>query len=128
MHKEVIAPPNAPPARPGRAPAIRYGNLLFLSGQVPRDAQDNRVTGDITVQARQVFENLKVVLEAGGSSMEHVLKMTIYLRRIKDDYAALNDVFYEYFLDQSLARTCIQAGDFAGPGDIEIDLIAAVPD
>ena len=84
MKKEVIVVPQAPPARRGRASAVRWGNLLFLSGQVPRDAQDRRVSGDIQAQARQVFENLKTILEASGSSTEHVLQMTIYLRRIKD--------------------------------------------
>ena len=126
MKKEIIDTKAAPPARPGRAQAVRYGNLLFLSGQVARDAQDRWVTGDIQTQTRQVIENLKTVLEAGGSSLANVLKMTIFLRHV-NDYEAVNQVFYEYFLDHPLARTCVQAGALAAPGDIEIEVIAAVP-
>lgn len=127
MKKEIIKTDTAPPPRPGRAQAVRYGNLLFLSGQVPRDVQDRWITGDIQIQTRQVIENLKSVLEAGGSSLDHVLKMTIFLRRVTD-YEAVNQVFYEYFLDRPLARTCVQAGALAAPGDIEIEVIAAVPE
>lgn len=126
MTKEIINTAAAPPARPGRAQAVRYGNLLFLSGQVPRDAQDRWVTGDIQTQTRQVFENLKTVLEAGGSSLANVLKMTIFLRRVSD-YEAVNQVFYEYFLHDPVARTCVQAGELSAPGDVEIEVIAAVP-
>ena len=127
MKKEVILTDAAPPPRPGRTQAIRYGNLVFLSGQVPRDAHDHYITGDIQVQTRQVFENLKAVLEAAGSSLDHLLKMSIFLRRISD-YDAINQVFYEYVRDSPVARTCVQAGELRSPGDIEIDVIAAVPD
>ena len=126
MRKEIIHTDAAPPPRPGRAQAVRYGNLLFLSGQVPRDSQDRWVTGDIQQQTRQVIENIKTVLEAGGSSLANVLKMTIFLRRVAD-YEAVNQVFYEYFLEHPLARTCVQAGELAAPVDLEIEVIAAVP-
>lgn len=127
MKKEIIQTDAAPPPRPGRAQAVRYGNLLFLSGQVARDTKDRWITGDIQTQTRQVIENLKTVLEAGGSSLDGVLKMTIFLRRVTD-YEAVNQVFYEYFLDRPVARTCVQAGELAAPGDIEIEVIAAVPE
>ena len=127
MRKEVIHTEEAPPIRQGRAQAIRYGNLVFLSGQVPRDVHDHYVTGDVQSQARQVFENLKAVLEAAGSSLDHVLKMQIFLRRISD-YDAVNEVFYEYIRESPVARTCVQAGELRSPGDLEIDVIAAVPD
>jgi 2-iminobutanoate/2-iminopropanoate deaminase len=123
--KEVIHTDKAPPIRQGRAQAIRYGDLVFLSGQVPRDANDHYETGDIQSQARLVFQNLKAVLEAAGSSFDDVLKMQIFLRRIKD-YEAVNQVFHEYVRDVPLARTCVQAGELRSPGDLEIDCIAAV--
>ena len=84
--KEVIHTDAAPPIRQGRAQAIRYGNLVFLSGQVPRDAHDHYVTGAIQDQARQTFENLRVILEAAGSSLANVVRVLQFHTDIAEFY------------------------------------------
>ena len=124
MNKQVISTANAPKAIGPYEQAIKVGEFVYASGQIPLDPKTGTVVeGDITVQTRRVLENLKAVVEAAGSSLERVVKATVFLKNI-DDFAAMNEVYAEY-LDQSKpARSTVAVADLPRGALIEIDLIA----
>lgn len=106
--------------------AVRWGDLLFVSGIAPVDfASGKSVKGDITAQTRKVMENLKLVLEAGGSSLGLVLKATIYCTSA-EHYQAVNAVYAEYFPSAPPARTFVPCGPFAFKFDLEIECVAGI--
>jgi 2-iminobutanoate/2-iminopropanoate deaminase len=112
----------------------RFDRLIFTSGQGPVDPKTGTIaTSDIALQTRQTFENLRHILEAGGSSLAHVLKVNVYLRRM-EDIAKVDEVFREYLPGGPPPRTTVGAvlgtpGTPERPGmDVEIDMIAYVPD
>jgi enamine deaminase RidA (YjgF/YER057c/UK114 family) len=101
------------------SPAVSYGNLLFLSGA------GYHKEGDIKVHTEGVLSDIKKQLEAAGSSMEKVLKCTVYLADLKD-YAAMNDVFLGKFGDDPPVRTTISVAGVPGNSLVEIDVIAYI--
>jgi 2-iminobutanoate/2-iminopropanoate deaminase len=105
-------------------PVIRAGNFVFVSGLTPMDRRTGKIPL-VTVdrQARQVLDNMKVCLEAAGSSLDHVVKCNVYLRDI-NDFAAMNEVYQSYFSAPFPARTTIQAGALPGGIAVEIECIA----
>ena len=106
------------------SPATQLGNLLFLSGSGALDPQTHKVVpGPIGNQVRQCLENLKSVLDAAGSSMDKVLKCTVFLTDI-GDFAAMNEVYHSYFLSNPPARTTIATKDLPGGSPVEIECIA----
>jgi reactive intermediate/imine deaminase len=106
--------------------AVRWDDLLFVSGIAPVDFSTGKsVKGDITAQARKALDNLKLVLEAGGSSLANVLKATIYATSA-EHYAAINAVYAEYFPVDPPARTYVPCGPFAFKFDLEIECVAGV--
>jgi 2-iminobutanoate/2-iminopropanoate deaminase len=106
--------------------AVRWGDLLFVSGVAPVDFVTGKaVRGDISAQTRKVMENLKLVLDAGGSSLTQVLKATIYCTSA-DHYAAVNAVYAGYFPTDPPARTFVPCGPFAFKFDLEIECIAGI--
>ena len=108
------------------SPATQLGNLLFLSGAGAQDPATHKVVaGPIGNQVKQCLENLKVVLEAAGSSMDKVLKCTVFLTDI-GDFAAMNEVYHSYFPANPPARTTIAAKDLPGASPVEIECIAYV--
>jgi reactive intermediate/imine deaminase len=109
--------------------AVALGDLLFVSGCAATDEEGRIVGGDdAAAQARQALSNLAAVLEAAGSSMSEVLKMTVYLTDV-DDRAAINPVRQEFFGDTRPASTLIEISRLAIPGArVEIELIAHIPD
>ncbi len=113
---------------PGGLPfsaAVRYGNLLFVSGNVGNDPGTlDLVRGGTTGQTRQAMENIKATLELAGSSMADVLKATVFLADI-DDYAAMNDVYRTYFPNDPPARSTLAASGLAIGALVEIEAIAA---
>lgn len=124
MEREVIATPKAPAAVGPYEQGIKVGQLLFTAGQIPKDpASGQMVTGDIQAQTRQVLENLKAVLEAGGSSLEKAVKVNVYLKDLRD-FAAMNQVFERYFSEKKPARTTVQVADLPLGVGIEADIIA----
>lgn len=125
MHdKEVVTTTNAPQAIGPYSQGIRAGSLIFVSGQIPINPATGKVVeGDIRIQTRQVIENLKVVVEAAGSSLEKVVKTTIFLASI-EDYSAVNDVYAEFFKDSRPARSTIEASRLPKDVRVEIDAIA----
>ncbi len=106
--------------------AVIHGGLIYLSGQGAADPQTNQLRlGDIAQEAETTLENIRIILEEAGSSLERVLKVTVYLRSM-DDYAAFNEVYRRYFPQDQPARTCIAVADLPFGIKVEIDLVAAI--
>ncbi|MFQ6113145.1 MAG: RidA family protein [bacterium] len=109
--------------------AIKLGNLVFASGQLPTDPKSGKiVVEDIQAQTRQVLENLKSVLEAAGSSLDHTLKMTVYLIDKKRNFKKMNQVYGEYLRNKP-ARTTVDVSfikEMPNKALVEMDAIACI--
>ncbi|MBZ5514478.1 MAG: RidA family protein [Acidobacteriia bacterium] len=126
MSKSVISTAAAPAAIGPYSQAIRAGNLLFVSGQIPLDpATGQLVQGDIGAQTRQVLQNLAAILEAAGSGLDRVVKTTVYLRDL-GEFAAMNEVYGEFFPAQPPARATVQVARLPRDASLEIDVVAEV--
>lgn len=125
MYKTPItAAQGAPPAGP-YTPALRWGDLLFVSGQVGVDpATGEPVAGDFGAEVRRVLDNVQALIEAGGSAMDKVLKVTVYLTDMAR-FAEMNAIYEEYFPEPRPARSTVQAG-LARQFRVEIDVIAGI--
>lgn len=125
MAKQAISSPNAPKAIGPYSQAVRAGDWLFLSGQVPLDpSTGNLIDGDIGAQTRRVFANLGAVLAAGGLSFADVVRTTVFLADI-GDFAAMNAVYAEWFSEPYPARATVQVARLPKDARIEIDMIAS---
>jgi len=126
VSKMLIQTAQAPAAIGPYAQAVRAGNLLFVSGQIPLDPVTGQmVTGDITVQTERVLKNLAAILEAGGSDLARVLKTTVYLRDL-EDFGKMNAVYAKFLGEDPPARATVQAARLPRDAAVEIDLIAEV--
>lgn len=126
MNKEVISTTNAPKAIGPYEQAIKVGEFVYASGQIPLDPKTgNVVEGDIKIQTRRAIENLKAVLEAAGTSLDRVVKTTVFLKNI-GDFAAMNEVYAEYLGTAKPARSTVAVADLPRGALVEIDLIALV--
>ena len=123
--KQAIATVNAPTAIGPYSQAIRAGQLLFASGQIPLDpATGTIVEGDVAAQTRRVMENLAAVLAAAGLSFDQVVRTTIFLADM-NDFATVNEVYGTYFSEPFPARATVQVARLPRDVRVEIDLIAA---
>lgn len=126
MSRSVISTAAAPAAIGPYSQAIRTGNLVFVSGQIPLDpASGQLVEGDIRAQTRQVLGNLSAILEATASTLAKAVKTTVYLRDLAD-FAAMNEVYAEFFDNAPPARATVQVTRLPRDVAVEIDLIAEV--
>ncbi len=126
MQKRIISTKNAPQAIGPYSQGVQYGDLLFVSGQIPIDPESGKIiTGSTKVQANKVLENLKNILDASGSSLNNVLRTTIYLTNL-EDYSAVNEVYTLFFSDSQPARSTVQVSRLPMDVQIEIDVIAFV--
>jgi 2-iminobutanoate/2-iminopropanoate deaminase len=124
--KEFIYTKSAPEPIGPYSQAIKSGNFIFSSGQIPIDpATGNIVAGDVKIQTRQTLENIKAILKASGSDISKVVKVTLYLKNI-GDFAAVNEVYAEYFGESKPARATLEAARLPKDALIEIDVIAEV--
>lgn len=124
MKKSVVHTDKVPPARVPLSQGIKAGDWVFASGQLGLARDTGRlVPGGIAAETRQVCENLKAVLEAAGSSLDRVVKVTIYLVDL-GELMAMNAVFNEYFPTDPPARTTFQAAGLIGGARVEIEAIA----
>ncbi|MEZ8968742.1 regulator [Vibrio breoganii] len=123
--KQLISTPNAPAAIGPYAQGTAYSELVLTSGQLPLDPETMAfVEGGIKVQARQSLLNLKEVLEAGGASLETVLKTTCFLSDM-ENFAAFNEVYTEVFgTDNPPARSCVEAARLPKDALVEVEAIA----
>lgn len=105
---------------------VQGGHFVFTSGQLGLDLSGNLVEGGIEAETHQVFANLRTVLEAAGSGLEHVVKATVFLQDI-NDFAKMNGVYSKYFTDAPPARSAFQVGKLPKGAAVEIEAIAIVP-
>jgi len=107
--------------------AVRWGDTLYISGMPPLDAQGRVVSDDPAAQARQVFENMKIVLDAAGASFADILKVTVYLTDV-NDRTKINPVRQQYFGTARPASTLIGIKELAIPGmKVEIEAVVGLP-
>ncbi len=115
----------ATPALGPYSAGVKVENLVFVSGQIPTDAAGNLPEG-IEAQAEQSILNVKAVLEAGGSDLQHVVKTTVFLRDM-EDFARVNEVYARYFNGEvQPARSCVQAAKLPKDMPLEIEAIGVV--
>ncbi|MFA8438985.1 RidA family protein [Pueribacillus sp. YX66] len=115
----------APAAIGPYSQGIVIDNLFFSSGQIALTPEGDMVENDVKKQTHQVFANLKAVLEAAGSSLENVVKATVYLKDM-DDFPVVNDIYGTYFTEHKPARSCVEAARLPKDALIEIDVIAFI--
>jgi 2-iminobutanoate/2-iminopropanoate deaminase len=122
--KEAISSPTAAPAIGPYSPAVRAGNLLFLSGQIPLDpATGQPIEGDIRAQTTRVLQNLGELLTAGGADFSNVVRTTIFLADL-GDFAVVNEIYATYFTPPYPARATVQVARLPRDVRVEIDAIA----
>ena len=127
MSKTILSSRDAPPAIGPYSQAVRAGQLLFASGQIPLDPSSGSIVeGDVTAQTRRVMENLRAVLKAGGLSLADVVRTTIYLIDL-NDFTKVNDAYGSYFEKPYPARATVQVARLPRDARVEIDAIAAYP-
>ncbi len=124
MEKQVVNTDQAPAAIGPYSQALKVGEMVFVSGQIPIDpATGDIVQGDIKAQTRQVLTNLNAVLAAAGSSLERTVKTTVYITNM-DEFSQVNEVYSEFFKDQPPARACVEVSRLPKGVAVEIDAIA----
>jgi 2-iminobutanoate/2-iminopropanoate deaminase len=123
--RQAVSSPGAPSAIGPYSPAIRAGQFLFVSGQVPIDpATGQIVEGDVQAQTRRVMENIGALLTAGSMTFAHVVRTTVYLADM-NDFAAMNEVYGQYFQSPAPARATVQVARLPRDARLEIDVIAS---
>lgn len=126
MKREAVRTDAAPKAIGPYEQAIRVDGFLFTAGQIALDPKTgNLLEGGIATQTRQVLENLKAVLEAAGSALDHVVKATVFLKNIAD-FPTMNEVYGEYLGKAKPARSAVAVAELPRGALVEIDLVALV--
>jgi reactive intermediate/imine deaminase len=126
MQKTVIKTDRAPAAIGTYSQAVRAGNTVYLSGQIPLDPDSGElVTGDIAVQIRQVFDNLTAVAEAAGGSLDDAVKLTVYLTDL-GHFSAVNEIMAEYFSEPYPARAAVGIASLPRNAEVEVEAILSV--
>jgi 2-iminobutanoate/2-iminopropanoate deaminase len=122
--KEIISTDRGPKAIGPYSQAVRANGFVFVSGQIPLDpATQQLVAGDVQAQTERVLQNLQGILEAAGSSLDHVVRATVFLADM-NEFAAVNEVYGRYFRGQPPARSTVQVARLPRDVRIEIDVIA----
>ncbi|AWO74339.1 RidA family protein [Geobacillus thermoleovorans] len=116
----------APQAIGPYSQGIIVNNMFYSSGQIPLTPEGELVKGDIQAQTHQVLQNLKAVLEAAGASLDTVVKTTVFLKNM-DDFAAMNEVYSQYFPNHKPARSCVEVARLPKDVLVEIEVVALVP-
>ena len=123
MSRQIVATSNAPKAIGPYSQAVRCGNTVYFSGQIPLDpATGELVTGDITAQTRRVFDNLAAVAQAAGGSLAQVVRVGIYVTDLAN-FAAVNAVMAEYFQPPYPARSTIEVSGLPKAAQVEVDAV-----
>ena len=122
--RNVVVTEKAPQPIGPYSQAVIEGDFIFLSGQGPINPVTGKLElGDVRSETKRTFENVRAILQAAGSSLDHVIKCNVYLRDI-NDFATMNEVYQTYFAAPFPARTTIQAGALPGGIAVEIECIA----
>ncbi|MCY0901902.1 MAG: RidA family protein [Firmicutes bacterium] len=122
-HLRVISTDQAPAAIGPYSQAIRAGQWLYTSGQIPLTPGGEMVDGDATLQTQQVFANLRAVLGAAGASLSQVVKTTVFVADL-NDFAAVNAVYADAFGDHRPARSTVQVARLPRDAKVEIEVVA----
>jgi reactive intermediate/imine deaminase len=126
MAKQIISTPNAPAAIGTYSQAVRMGNTLWVSGQIPLDpATQSLVTGGIEAQIHQVFKNLKAIVHAAGASFDDVVKATVFLTDLSH-FALVNKIMAEYFREPYPARAAVGVAALPRGADVEVECIVSL--
>ena len=124
MARQVVNSTQAPQPVGPYVQAIRAGDLLFISGQLPLDpATNSLVRSGVKAQTRRVLENIKAILEAAGATLAHVIRTSLYLRNI-DDFAQVNEVYAEFFTQHLPVRTTVEVGKLPKDAAVCMDAVA----
>jgi len=126
MQKNIISTDKAPQAIGPYSQAVQFNNLLFISGQIPLEPKSGEIVkGNIKELTKQILDNLNAILTASGSSLDNVLRTTIFLTNL-DDYVEVNEIYAEFFEKSMPARSTVQVSRLPMDVPIEIDAIASV--
>lgn len=123
--KKIINTSKAPQAIGPYSQAVKIDGFIFTSGQIPVSPETGEVEADIQAQAKQALENLQEVLKAAGASMEKVIKTTVFIKDM-NDFAAINEVYAQYFTDNYPARSCVQVAKLPMDVGVEIEAVAVL--
>lgn len=127
MSKKVIKTENAPKAVGPYSQGIRVGNLVFTAGQVGIDPKTGERPEEIEEQTKQALKNVKAILEEAGTSMNNVLKVTVFLKNM-DDFGKMNEIYATFFGENPPARSCVEVARLPLDFKVEIEAIAYVED
>ncbi|SHG88698.1 2-iminobutanoate/2-iminopropanoate deaminase [Tepidibacter thalassicus DSM 15285] len=126
MKKEIIHTDKAPKAIGPYSQAIKVGNLLFVSGQVPFDPETMEVVeGGVKEQTARSLENIKAILAEAGASFDNVVKSTVFIKDM-NEFAQINEVYAKYFGENKPARACVEVARLPRDVKVEIEVIAVV--
>lgn len=120
---QIIQTKNAPQAIGPYSQAVKIGDFVFTSGQIPLKPDGSLVQGSVEEQTHQVFANLKAVLEEAGTSLEKVVKATVFIKNM-DDFARINEVYGAYFTNQPPARSTVEVARLPRDVAVEIEVVA----
>ncbi|RXZ79270.1 RidA family protein [Paenibacillaceae bacterium] len=121
---QTVSTDKAPAAIGPYSQAVRFGNLLFTSGQIPLDLNGEIVQGGIEEQTHQVFKNLQAVLAEAGANFSDVVKATVFIKDM-NQFAAVNSIYADYFGDHKPARSTVEVARLPKDVFVEIELIVA---
>lgn len=122
---KIINTNDAPAAIGPYSQGIVVNNMFYSSGQIPLTANGELITGTVEEQTHQVFKNLKAVLKEAGCSLQSVVKATVFIKNM-DDFAAINEVYGQYFSEHKPARSCVEVARLPKDVLVEIEVIALV--
>lgn len=126
MIKEIVTTKSAPVAIGPYSQAVKYGNMVFTSGAIGVYPETGAFPeGGVQAQAKQCLENLKAVLEASGSSLEKVLKTTVFIKDM-NDFSKINEIYGQYFTGKQPGRSCVEVARLPKDALIEIEAIAFI--
>lgn len=125
MQKEVISTNNAPSAIGPYSQGMKLGELVFTSGQIPLNPANGELVTEIKAATKQSIENVKAVLEQAGSSLDKVIKTTVFIKDM-NDFAQVNEVYGQYFTGKYPARSCVEVVRLPKDALIEIEAIATL--
>ncbi|MBL4935895.1 RidA family protein [Clostridium sp. YIM B02515] len=123
MDKKIISTKNAPGAIGPYSQAIKAGNFVYTSGQLPVNPATGELVSDIKEATAQSLENVKAILEEAGTSLNKVVKTLVFISDM-NDFAAMNEVYAKYFTENPPARSCVEVARLPKDAKVEIEVIA----
>lgn len=125
MEKRIIATENAPGAIGPYSQAVQIGEVVYTSGQLPVNPATGLIPEDVKEQTKQSLENVKAILEAAGTSMDKVVKTTVFIKDM-NDFAQVNEVYGQFFTAPFPSRSCVEVARLPKDAKVEIEVIALI--